>query len=223
MTAVSPLAFSIRSALNVYSDANGNLVTVTAASPLPVSATFSPSGTQDVNLAQVAGATIITGGVTGSQAIGGPTASGASFAANPLPGGGRAQNAEATAVTNGQAVATAHDLYGRQIILPYANKENWIGGSVAQSGTTAGTLVAAAGASVKLYATSILVGNIGSNDSAIQLNDTLSTVIPAKGSSGGAALTFPVPLEWASNTAITATPLVASGTIYTSLRGFKGA
>lgn len=50
-------------------DGSGNLQGVSASNPLPVSASFSPSGTQDVNLTKVAGASIATGHGTASGAI----------------------------------------------------------------------------------------------------------------------------------------------------------
>jgi len=44
-----------------FEDGSGNLTNISAANPLPVSASFSPSGTQDVNLIQVAGVAVTLG------------------------------------------------------------------------------------------------------------------------------------------------------------------
>lgn len=56
------------------------------ATPVPVSGTVTstPSGTQDVNITQVAGITVRTGGVTGSQGVGGLAATGAAAVGNPV-------------------------------------------------------------------------------------------------------------------------------------------
>lgn len=53
-----------------------------------VNAAITPSGTQDVNLKQVNGDTVVTGGVNGSQGVGGLAASGAAATGNPVLGGG---------------------------------------------------------------------------------------------------------------------------------------
>jgi hypothetical protein len=53
-----------------------------------VTATFTPSGTQNVNLVQVAGVSVVTGGVGGSQGVGGLAAAGAAVAGNPNLVGG---------------------------------------------------------------------------------------------------------------------------------------
>src|SRR5262245_22691083 len=41
----------------------------------------------------------------------------------------RAQNAEATALSNAQNVDVACDLFGRPVVLPYTTKEKWIRGN----------------------------------------------------------------------------------------------
>lgn len=204
-----------------FIDTDGSWKPWSVAQPLPVTGTITTGGTLATNITQIASVSIVTGGVGGSQSVGGPTASGVSFAANPLPGGGRAQNVEASAVSNAQVVAAAFDLVGRAITWPYANKENILGGKVAQSGTTAGTLVAAQAAGVKFYATSIVISNSGTNNSEILLNDGDATLMPAP-ATGGVAMTFPVPLVFPAATAVTATPVAASGTITTTIHGFKG-
>jgi hypothetical protein len=70
-----------------------------------------------VNLAQVGGTTTVTGGVAGSQGIGGLAADAAAFAGNPLPmagkdnsGNARAINtADNTTLSNGIAAANAQN------------------------------------------------------------------------------------------------------------------
>jgi hypothetical protein len=58
-----------------------------------VSASFTPVGTQDVNLKQVAGTNTVQGGVNGSQGVGGLAAAGQALAGNPnLVGGSDGTN-----------------------------------------------------------------------------------------------------------------------------------
>ena len=165
--------------------------------------------------------TVVDSGTLTLGSVQGLAASGASVSGNPLLGGGRAQNAEQTAVTNGQAIDIATDLVGRQIVFPYANKENLWSGAISSTGTTAVTIEAAPGANVKLYATSLQIGNTGTVTVAGTLNDSAATilVLPA---GGGSNLTLPAPLVWAANTAATITFSAATTTAYASAQGFKG-
>lgn len=153
--------------------------------------------------------------------VDGAAASGASVSGNPVFMGGRAENAEPTAVTNGQAVGAAYDVVGRAITWPYANKEQITGGKVTQTGTTAGTILAAQGAGVKFYATSVIISNSGTVGSEVTFNDSIGIPFPAP-ASGGVVLALPTPLVFPANTAVTATPTVASTSIKTALVGFTG-
>ncbi|MCC6775643.1 MAG: hypothetical protein IT537_03245 [Hyphomicrobiales bacterium] len=87
--------------------------------------------------------------------------SGASVPTGAQYGGGRAQNAEATAVSNGQLVGFATDLLGKQIVLPYANPENMLNGvpTAAITDTTSTQVLAAAGSGVRNYVTWCRVQN----------------------------------------------------------------
>lgn len=70
---------------------------------------------QSVNLAQVGGTNTVTGGVNGSQGVGGLAASGASNAGNPVKVGGPFNTTQPT-VTNGQAVDAQMTARGAQIV-----------------------------------------------------------------------------------------------------------
>lgn len=157
----------------------------------------------------------------------GAAASGASVSGNPLLQGNRAQNAEATAVTNGQAVAAAADLVGKQIVMPYANKENFISGCGTSTGTSGVSLISAQGAGVKIYITSISVANTGSGTSLVTIqNDptgsptTLWTTINP--TNGGSNITFPEPLAGTANKSAGFTSATASNTQYVCLAGYTG-
>ena len=156
----------------------------------------------------------------------GLAASGASVAGDPLLDGGRAQSAEPTAVAGGQAVAAALDLSGKDITSPYANRENMVRGSGAGTSTSAITMIAAQGASVKIYGTDLTItrNDAGTTAITVTLNDNASTVvdIPDNGGGGGFSHTFNVPLVWAANTAATCTPSAGVTTLHCSLSGFTG-
>lgn len=204
----------------------GSNGTVTATGTVNATGTLTVAQATGTNLHTVVDAGTLTlvsavTGITNTVIIAGVAASGVAVSGNPLLDGGRAQNAEATAVTNGQAVATAHDLVGRTIQWPYANKENLLSGAISSTGTAGNTLSASPGASTKIYMTSLQLGNTGTGNVIATLNDTATTILVLPGG-GGSNLLFPSPLVWAANTAATVTFGTATTTGYASFQGFKG-
>lgn len=95
--------------VNVINAGSNNIGSVSIAA-YPVTAA-------SVNITQILGSGIVTGGVTGSQAVGGPTASGVTLAANPQTAGGLAKTTNPTAVTDGQVVNSLHDKLGKQVVV----------------------------------------------------------------------------------------------------------
>lgn len=163
--------------------------------------------------------------------VGGLAASGASTVGNPMLDGGRAQNAEATAVTNGQAVASAHDLVGKQIVLPYANPENFVSGAItsAMTGTTSTSLIAAPASGLRNYITNCVVSNAHATvgtDIVIQDGSGGTTLytLPAAPAYGGASVTFPAPLRQPTTaTAIFVANVTTGASTKASCSGYKGA
>lgn len=196
------------------------LIVVSATNPLPTT-TSGGGGTSNVNLIQVNGTTAVTGGVAGSQGVGGLGASGAALAGNPNLIGAVALSAEPAATTTGFLTVPFLDLTGKQVTSPYANRENMVRGAGSSTTTGAITLMAAGGASIKNYCTSIQLGNTSATTIFVTLNDSATTilVVPA---GGGSNITFNVPLVTAANTALTATPSAGAATIYGAAQGFKG-
>lgn len=185
-----------------------------------------PGTTNAISIANIGSNAVVTGGVNGSQSVGGPTASGSSIAANPLTTGGRAQNAEATAVTNGQVVNAAFDLVGKQIVSPFANKENFITGSTSGITTATNTqVIAAQAAGVKIYLTGFSCSNTGATTSLLQFTSgsggsvIWTTINPAGGGSN-----FPIvpPVATAAATALYLTTGSASSNQYCSVTGYIG-
>jgi hypothetical protein len=179
-----------------------------------------------VNLGKVGGTAVVTGGVGGSQSVGGPTASGSSVAANPVTIGGRAQNAEATAVTNGQVVNIATDLVGKPIVMPFANKEVFVSGASAGITTATNTsLIAAAGSGVKIYLTGFSCANTGATTSLIQFTSgSGGTVLWSTVNPGGAGTNGQIvpPVATATNTALFFTTGSSSSSQFCSVTGYTG-
>jgi hypothetical protein len=75
--------------------------------------------------------------IGGANPIGGVTATNVAITEAPINEGGQAVSAENTLVTAGRKVQWVGDLAGKQIILPYANPENFVNGplTTAMTGT----------------------------------------------------------------------------------------
>lgn len=203
-----------------------------------------PGTTNGVAIVGVNGATALAGnGATGtgsprvtiasdnSPVAGlGAGATAATAPANATMSGGTAQNAEATAVTNGQLKAFITDLVGKQIVLPYANPENFVSGviSAAMVGITSTSLIGSPGGSLRNYITACTFSNshatVGTD---ILLQDgsggTTIWVVPAAAVYGGAHITFPTPLRQPSTaTALFAANVTTGASTKASCSGYKG-
>lgn len=164
----------------------------------------------------------------GSNTIGtvnaaGVTASGATLTENPLANGCRAALSTPTAVTDGQKVSMQCGAEGRVITKPYSIKENDLAGAANTTGTGATTIIAAQGASVKIYITGLQCFRTdgGTTLAYVTLNDSASTV-EALPPTGGTNVPFNTPLVVAANTASTFTVSTALTTAYCDEQGYKG-
>jgi len=191
---------------------------------------------QSVNLAQVAGTNTVNGGVAGSQSVGGTVATNVAITANPLNLGAQAVSSENAAVTTARQVQLVADLVGKLIVLPYANPENFVSGTItsAMTGTTTTSLLAAPASGLRNYITQITVSNGSTTvptDILIQdgSGGTTLYVIPAPTGTGtgtgaaGASITFPTPLRQPTTaTAIFVANVTTGSSTKVSASGYKG-
>lgn len=120
------------------------------------------------------------GGLRTSTLNNGVGATAAAVPANAVSGGCRAQNAEATAGSNGNLTAVACDLVGKQIMLPYANPENSVSGlTAAMTGTTTTSLLAAPASGLRNYVTDLY---------CVNSHATVSTFVNIQDGSGGTTI-----------------------------------
>lgn len=169
--------------------------------------------------------------VTSAIITGGATAHDAADAGNPLKVGGRARSSEITPVASDDRTDFVADLTGKQIIMPYANPENFVSGAIttAMTGTTTTSLVAAPGAGLRNYITTIIVSNAHASvgtDIVIQdgSGGTTLLTIPAASVYGGAVINLPVPLRQpTANTAIYCANVTTGASTKVSAVGYKGA
>lgn len=149
----------------------------------------------------------------------------------PIKVGGRARSSEITAVASDDRSDFVTDLVGKQIVLPYANPENFVSGAITTSmtGTTSTSLVAAPGAGLRNYITTIIVSNAHATvgtDVAIQdgSGGTTLLTIPAAAVYGGAVINLPVPLRQpTTNTALYCANVTTGASTKVSAVGYKGA
>jgi hypothetical protein len=152
-------------------------------------------------------------------------------AGNPMKTGGRARTSEIAAVASDDRVDFIADVTGKQIVLPYANPENFVSGAIttAMTGTTSTSLVAAPGAGLRNYITTIIVSNTHATvgtDIAIQdgSGGTTLMTIPAAAVYGGAAISLNVPLRQpTANTALFCANVTTGASTKASAVGYKGA
>ena len=191
---------------------DGSAMDVSAGNPLPIddaggSLTVDNSGTFAVQ-----------------AACAGDVAHDGADSGNPVKVGAKATSAEPAAVANDDRVNLIADLVGKLITLPYASPENFLSGTASATDTSDTAVLAAAGAGVRNYVTSIVVHNASSTDAYVTIKDgaTARLVIPAPAKSG-ATHTLPVPLRGTANTAVNFAASAAITTMHVSTVGYKGA
>jgi hypothetical protein len=190
-----------------------------------------PDANSAVNMAQVGGTNVVTGGTNGTQGVGGIQAHDAADSGNnPVKVGAKATSAEPSAVSSGDIANLITDLVGKLIVLPYANPENFVSGAIttAMTGTTSTSLIAAPASGLRNYLTQITVSNAHATvgtDIIIQDGSGGTTLytIPAAAVYGGATLTFPTPLRQPTTaTAIYCANVTTGASTKVSASGYKG-
>lgn len=227
-TVVSPGSFTVAPVSN-FTVAAAAAFTVQS----PGSFTVAPVSnfTVAANLAAVLGAAIVTAGVAGAVGIGGLATTGAAVSGYPVMVGGRTQTAEIATAGNAQVAYIALDVVGKQIVLPYANKENMWRSNVSYTATTIVTIIGSQGAGTKQYITSMQIGATGTTPCRLTLNDTGTSVFVinaiANATVNGVpavAYHFPVPLVAnAAASTIVGTLSTLSTSVFVNAQGYFGA
>ena len=161
---VDPLSLTTGGGLRTDMSSQG----ASAITSVPVAVgTGAPSGNAPCVNASVFGGVSPAGGGTG-----------AAVPAGAVLAGARAQNANPTAVTNGQMVALAADLAGRLIVTPLNYRTLHGATATTISATGATTIAAAGGANVFRDIVSLVITTAGAAAQTITISDgTLSWII----------------------------------------------
>lgn len=163
---------------------------------------------------------------TNTIEIVGDVAHDAGVAGNPVQVGGYASNniEGITQVANGDLTREVHDLNGVLVTRPHTTLEEIQSVRTTNTDGNSTSLVAAAGSGVHNYLSAITIWNSSSTDGFVDLRDgTAGSVlytVPAP-QTGGAHITFPVPLKFGDNTAIAYDVSGAISTIYISAVFFQ--
>ncbi len=195
---------------------------------ITASVAFDPSALSNTNNVQITGSAVTL--ATTSTATG-PAAHDAVVSGNPILVAAEAVNAERAAVQNGDVARLITDLVGKHIVLPYANPEAFLSGKTAAMSLVADTVVIAAqGAGVRLYITSLIItcshATVGTEvvikDGATELLRVF--VAAASGTAGPQSLvvTLPVPLRLTANTALNGANVTTGSNTYVAAVGYKG-
>jgi len=165
----------------------------------------------------------------GAAEVHGDIAHDSAVSGNPVRIAGRARTSDYTSVASDDVADFITDLNGKQIVLPYSIPENAVSGAItsAMTGTTSTSLVAAPGAGLRNYITTIIVSNshatVGT-DVIIQdgSGGTTLLTIPAAAVYGGAVITLPTPLRQpTANTALYCANVTTGSSTKVSAVGFK--
>lgn len=131
------------------------------ATPVPVSGTVTttPPANASTNLAQVAGTATVTGGIVGSQGVGGVSANNTAITQNPMLGGAEvlSQGTQPTAATTGNQRRILASVEGAQFI-QHGNSNRF--SCFVQAVTATTQCQAAPGAGLRAYITSVTLSNI---------------------------------------------------------------
>ena len=144
--------------------------------PFPVKTDQTTHGTTDLvaaDITKVAGGTAITSGVTGSQAVGGDTASGSSDAGNPNKIGGVGRTTNPTAVTDGQRVNAIFDKLGKQVVVGSV-RDLKVQQATTITSSTAETTVLTSVASTFLDVYGVIVANTSATACDVTFKDATS-------------------------------------------------
>lgn len=162
---------------------------------------------------------------TNTNEVVGDAAHDAAIAGNPVRVGGRAVSADYTAVATGDTADLICDLNGKQVVLPYTIPENLVSGvTAAITGTSDTSVIAAAGAGIRNYVTSITVTNSHATvGTVVEIKDGTTVIWRgyAAPAGGGFTLSFPAPLRGTANTAINAANVTTGSNTYVSAAGYK--
>lgn len=181
-----------------------------------------------VNIAAAQTLATVTTVSTVTAITGGGVAHDGVDSGNPIKTGGRARSSEISPVASDDRVDFISDLAGKQIVLPYANPENFVSASTAAiTDTTSTSVIASAGGSLRNYITSVIVTNSHATvGTFVKITDGSGGTVLWQGyaaaAGGGFTMSFPTPLRGSAATAIHAVCVTTGANVIVAAAGYKG-
>lgn len=143
---------------------------------------------------------------------------------SPVKMGAKAETSLSTVtlVADGDRTDVYAGVDGVQIVRPYSNLEDIVTGNASNTDGTSTQCIAASGAGVKTYLTSVVLTNTSASNIYVEIKDgttaKLTVPVPAN---GGAVVNLSVPVPGTANTAWNFDPSAATTTVFCSMVGFK--
>jgi hypothetical protein len=165
-------------------------------------------------------------GASDGASVSGDVAHDAADAGEPVKIGAKASTSLSglTLVANADRTNVFAGIDGVQITRPHTNLEDIVTGVAAITDGSSTSVIASAGAGVKIYITEVIIANSSASNVTVDLRDGAAGSVKATFSApatGGSHKTLSVPLPFSAATAVCADPSAAASTVTVTLVGFK--
>lgn len=183
--------------------------------------------------ANIAAATVTTGTQASpsvsyiSAVTAGDIANAATDSGNPVKIGSKAIAGQSTAtlVTAGQRVENYAGTDGVKLVRPHCGLEDIVSGLLANTDGASTSVIAAQGAGIRTYITTVIIANTSATAVTVDLRDgaagAVKATFPVPANTSGVICNLPVPLGFTANTAVCMDGSAAATTVTVTLIGFK--
>lgn len=223
------------STLDGIIDATNGPVAIKAASTAPTATdkalvvAISPNGQLSGQQAMASSAPVVVASDQSSIAMKGDATTGTAETGSmsPVKQGFYATTAQSglTLVSNAQRANGISGVDGVQIIRPHTNLEDIVSGVLANTDGASTAVIAAQGAGIKVYVTTVIIANTSATAVTVDLRDgtagSVKATFPVPANTSGVVCNLPVPLGFSANTAVAMDGSAAASTVTCTLIGFK--
>lgn len=130
-----------------------------------------------------------------------------------------------TLVANADRTDAFSGVDGVQIMRPHCNLEDIVSGVLANTDGASTSVIAAQGAGIKTYITTVIFANTSATAVTVDLRDgvagSVKATFPVPANTSGLVCNLPVPLPFSANTAVCMDGSAAATTVTCTLIGFK--
>lgn len=159
--------------------------------------------------------------------MGGDIAHDAADSGSPVKQGAKATTALSglTLVADADRTNLFAGIDGVQIVRPHCNLEDLISGVLINTDGASTAVIAALGAGIKAYITTVVFANTSATAVTVDLRDgtagSVKATFPVPANTSGLVCNLPVPLGFTANTAVAMDGSAAASTVTCTLIGFK--